>query len=104
MFSLKLNLVRGDKAIAAAEESEEEDRVEDRRAVFREAQLTLEEYFKIRAVIVELSPAGARVRYANRIDLPSRLRISEPTLDINCWARVVWQREGMAGLVFVTED
>ncbi|MES1156605.1 MAG: PilZ domain-containing protein [Alphaproteobacteria bacterium] len=96
------------KATAAAPQDQdtapEEERVEERRAVFRQAQLTLEDWFKISAVIIELSESGARIRYANRVDLPSRLRICEPTLKLNRWARVVWQRDCLAGLEFVETD
>jgi hypothetical protein len=77
-----------------------ERRGEERRSVFQEAQLTLDDYYKIRAVITELSLSGARVRFASRVDLPFRIRVSAPLSKINCWARVAWQEDGAAGLEF----
>lgn len=77
-----------------------ERRREPRQPVFQEAQLTLTDYHKVRAVIVDLSTRGARVRFDARMDLPFRIRLSAPLLNLNCWARVVWQDEGVAGLEF----
>src|SRR5262245_48157907 len=85
-------------------ESLVERREEERRPVFQEAVLTLDEYFKIRAVITDISAGGARVQYATRTDLPFRLRISAQTLKLKCWARVVWQTDGAAGLAFLDPD
>jgi len=105
MTPLRITLKRTSAAAIAPQDSAcEEDRTEERYAVFREAQLTLEDWFKISAVIIELSASGARIRYAVGVDLPSRLRISEASLKLNSWARVAWQREGLAGLEFVEED
>ena len=75
-------------------------RSEDRRPVFREAVLTLEERHKVRAVITNLSSRGARVEFSARVDLPFRIVISEPTLNLKCCARIIWQRDGAAGLEF----
>jgi hypothetical protein len=77
-----------------------EQRDEARVPVFRQAELTLEGYYRIQAVITELSASGARIEYATRIDLPARLVIAEPTLRLKRWARVAWQHEGAAGLEF----
>ncbi|HWA01409.1 MAG TPA: PilZ domain-containing protein [Caulobacterales bacterium] len=102
MFSLKFKL--HDKASERAPDADVvEHRAQERQAVFREAQLVLDDFYKIRAVMTELSETGARVRYANRVDLPSRIRISEPTFKIHCWARVVWQKDGSAGLEFLRD-
>jgi len=81
-----------------------ERRAEERRPVFQEAILTLEDFHKIRAIIVNLSSRGARVHFSNRTELPFRIRISAPTLKLNCWARVVWQQDEAAGLEFLAED
>jgi hypothetical protein len=49
-----------------------------RRSVFQEAQLIFDSYYKIRAVITDLSADGARVQFASRAELPFRIRISTP--------------------------
>jgi len=80
-----------------------ERRNDERKAVFREALLTLEGYYTLRAVITDLSAGGARIEFATRVDLPSRVVISEPISNLKRWARVVWQHEGAAGLAFQEE-
>ncbi len=80
-----------------------ERRAEPRDAVFQEAVLTLEDYHKVRAVIVNLGSRGARIQFSTRTELPFRIRLSAPTLKFNCWARVVWQADEAAGLEFLPE-
>lgn len=77
-----------------------ERRAEPREAVFQEVVVTLEDYHKLRAVIVNLNSRGARIQFSNRTELPFRIRLSAPTLKLNCWARVVWQADEAAGLEF----
>ncbi|HXV30286.1 MAG TPA: PilZ domain-containing protein [Sinorhizobium sp.] len=77
-----------------------ERRAEERRPVFHDAVVVLEDQFQVRAVITNLSSRGARIEYATRVDLPFRVRLSAPTLNLKCWARVVWQHDGSAGLEF----
>jgi hypothetical protein len=91
---------RREAPVEAERSAVAERRGEARRPVFQEAQLTLDDYYKIRAVITELSANGARVRFASRVDLPFRIRVSAPVAKINCWARVAWQDDGAAGLEF----
>ena len=81
-----------------------ERRAEERKPVFQEAILTLEDFHKIRAIIVNVSSRGARVHFSNRTELPFRVRLNAPTLKLNCWARVAWQHDEAAGLEFLTED
>ncbi len=102
MFRFKLSAAPAKPS--AIESAAQEERREERHAVFREALLILDDFYKIRAIMTELSDGGARVRYASRVDLPSRIRISEPTFKIHCWARVAWQKDGNAGLEFVREE
>ena len=80
-----------------------ERRAEERKPVFQEAVLTLEDFHKIRAIVVNLSSRGARVHFSNRTELPFRVRLSTPTLKLNCWARVVWQADEAAGLEFLPD-
>jgi hypothetical protein len=75
-----------------------ERRAEERRPVFQEAVLVLGDFDRIGAVITNVSSRGVRVQYSARTDLPFRLRLIAPTLKLNCWARVVWQNDGAAGM------
>jgi hypothetical protein len=94
-------LAFGRRAPSPAEpDSFVERRGEERRPAFQEAILELEDYYRLRAVITNLSSRGARVEYSTRTDLPFRVRLNAPLLKLKCWARVVWQRDGCAGLEF----
>ena len=81
-----------------------ERRAEERQATFQEVLLTLEDFHKIRAIIVNLSSRGARIHFSTRTELPFRIRLSAPVLKLNCWARVVWQQDEAAGLEFLPAD
>jgi hypothetical protein len=75
-----------------------------RTPVFKTATLTLEDRYKIPAIITDLTPAGALVRYTMRIDLPSRLVLIEHSMRLKTQARVVWQDFGEAGLEFLPAE
>ena len=98
-----LRLVAGGARVAEAEPFVER-RAETRRPVFQEVMLTLEDFQKIRAVITNLSSRGARIEFSARIDLPFRIKLNAQILKLNCWARVVWQADGAAGLEFLPEE
>lgn len=99
-----LRLVRGrPRADAPVDLTPVDRRRETRTPAFREAELTIEGYYRIRAIITDLSPRGARISFATRVDLPARLVICEPALKLHRWARVVWQHDGAAGLEFQEE-
>ena len=99
-----LKLVRGDAPVAPFEPlTPVERRAETREAVFREAVLTIEGYYNVRAIITDISTGGARIEFASRIDLPSRIVITEPLSGLKRWARVAWQNDGAAGLAFQEE-
>jgi len=74
-----------------------------RQAVFRQGALILVNGEKLRVALKDISATGARVEYFERRELPSLVVLVEPTLKIKSRARVVWQREGVAGLAFATE-
>jgi hypothetical protein len=81
-----------------------ERRAQGRQATFQEVLLTLEDFHKIRAIIVNLSARGARIHFSTRTELPFRVRFSAPVLDRCGWARVVWQADAAAGLEFLPAD
>jgi hypothetical protein len=72
-----------------------------RQAVFRQGALILANGEKLSVAIKDISVTGARVEYFTRNELPELIVLVEPTLRIKSKARVVWQREGVAGLAFV---
>ena len=72
----------------------------DRQAVYRQGTLVLADGEKFSVAIKNLSESGARVEYFIRRELPELVLLIEPTLRIKRRARVVWQRDGAAGLVF----
>lgn len=105
MSLLKIFQVFGNAAVAAPEPEAPalEERREERVAVFQECQITLQDFHKIRAVIVDLGASGARIQYSDRTELPFRVRLCAPQLKLNCWARVVWQESEAAGLEFLPD-
>jgi len=72
-----------------------------RQAVFRQGALILANGEKLPVALKNISATGARIEYFVRRDLPEQVILVEPTLRIKAEARVVWQREGVAGLAFV---
>jgi len=104
MSVLRIFGLGGTPEDAPASELFVERRAEERQATFQEALLTLEDFHKIRAIIVNLSSRGARIHFSTRTELPFRIRLSAPVLKLNCWARVVWQKDEAAGLEFLPDE
>lgn len=72
-----------------------------RQPVFRHGALVFEDGRRLSVVIKNLSTTGARIEFFVRTSLPDTMVLTEPTLPLKCRARVVWQREGVAGLRFI---
>ena len=100
LFRWPLRLVRDDVADDVGD-CFVERRAAARRQVFREAILALEEYYRIRVIVTDLSPCGAGIAFSDRIELPSRVLLVEPTMKLKYWSRVAWQTDGAAGLEFL---
>ena len=71
-----------------------------RQAVFRQGALILANGEKLSVAVKDISATGARVEYFTHVELPAVVVLVEPTLRIKSRARVVWQRDGVAGLAF----
>ncbi len=71
-----------------------------RQAAFRQGALILADGEKLSVALKDISVTGARVEYFVRRELPDIVILVEPTLRIKSRARVVWQRDGIAGLAF----
>ena len=74
-----------------------------RQAVYRQGTLVLAEGERLSVAIKDLSEGGARVEYFVRRELPDFVVLIESTLRIKRRARVIWRRDGAAGLAFETE-
>jgi hypothetical protein len=48
-----------------------------------------------------VSETGARVEFFQHVTLPDEVQFLEATLRLRKRARVVWQRDGVAGLAFL---
>lgn len=69
--------------------------------VFRNATLQLDDTERLAVVIKNMSPTGARVEYFTKRELPPVVTLLESTMKLRQRARVVWQRDGVAGLEFI---
>ena len=74
-----------------------------RQPVYKNGALLLENDHRLKVVIKNLSVTGAYVEFFIKTDLPDHVILTEPTLPLKRRARVVWQRDGAAGLLFVGE-
>lgn len=72
-----------------------------RRPLFRHATIVFDSGQTMRVAVKNLSSTGARIEFFSHAELPSELVLHEPTMTLRRRARVVWQREGMAGLQFI---
>jgi hypothetical protein len=70
-----------------------------RRAMFRQASIVAVGE-RIEVVVKNVSETGARIDFFRRLDLPSRVLLQAPSLQLKRWARVVWQTDSSAGLHF----
>jgi hypothetical protein len=73
----------------------------DRRPTFRQATLIFDSGQSMGVAIKNISNTGARIEYFTHANLPDELVLHEPTMTLRRRARVVWQRQGMAGLKFI---
>ncbi|PZO46146.1 MAG: hypothetical protein DCF16_19325 [Alphaproteobacteria bacterium] len=72
-----------------------------RQAVFRNATLTLDSGERMTVAVKDVSATGARVEFFRHVPLPQNFMLSEPMMKLKRRVRVVWQREGVAGVEFV---
>jgi hypothetical protein len=70
-----------------------------RQATFRNGVLLFNDVRMV-VVIRDLSATGARVDFLQRVELPIEVVLLEAMLKLRKHARVVWQQDGAAGLVF----
>ena len=68
---------------------------------FRDGTLTIHGGERLRVLIRDLSSSGARVEFMGQRQLPAVVTLSELTQKLRRQARVVWQRDAAAGLIFI---
>lgn len=73
----------------------------ERAPVFRQATVLFADGFRLGVVAKNISETGARVDFFQRLTLPDEVVLLESTLKLHKRARVVWQRDGAAGLKFL---
>jgi hypothetical protein len=71
-----------------------------RQTVFRNATILFASGERMAVVIKDLSATGARVEFVARVDLPPEATLIDIT-GRRRQVRVVWQREGAAGIEFI---
>lgn len=74
-----------------------------RQAVFRNATITLDSGERMTVAVKDVSASGARVEFFRHVALPVSFLLSEPMMKLKRRVRVVWQREGVAGVEFIEE-
>jgi hypothetical protein len=72
-----------------------------RQPVFRNATIVFVNGERMAVVIKDLSATGARIEFVARADLPSEVILID-AMGRRRQVRVVWQREGAAGVEFVS--
>lgn len=74
-----------------------------RQAVFRNATLITESGLRLAVAIKDVSDAGARVEFFVKVELADAgaVTLVEPMMRLRRQARVVWERDGVAGLAFI---
>lgn len=74
---------------------------EERRELYRQGVVVIQGGEKIAVIIKNLSARGARVETRERLVLSDEVVLSEVTLNLRRRAKVVWHRDGTAGLKFI---
>jgi len=74
-----------------------------RKPTFKQATLMMATGERLEVVVKNVSDTGARIDFFSRVQLPTHVFLSEPTLRLRRKASVVWQTDGSAGLHFIEE-
>jgi hypothetical protein len=75
-----------------------------RKYVFKQAFAIMECGERVPIAIKSMSETGLRVDHFQNRSLGDRVLISEPSIPLHCWAEVIWERDGAAGLRVVPEE
>jgi hypothetical protein len=74
-----------------------------RHYIHKTAKVSLPSGGIVEVMVKDLSARGVSIESRGAI-LPDKVLIMEPSLGLNRWAEVVWQRAGHAGLKFVADE
>jgi hypothetical protein len=72
-----------------------------REATYKDVQIELPGGGRVTGVVRNVSATGARIDFSQRMSLPAKVRVSISGLGVFRNARVVWQDERSAGIVFL---
>lgn len=72
-----------------------------RAAVFRNATIIFDSGERMIVAVKDISISGARLEFFSHAPLPETFIVSELMMKLKRRARVVWQREGAAGIAFL---
>lgn len=75
----------------------------DRRALFRHGKIVFDSGQSMPVAVKNVSRTGARIEFFTNAELPQEFVLHEPTIPLRRRARVVWQRDGRAGLKFIED-
>ena len=71
-----------------------------RQSVFRNATVVSDNGERLAVAVKDVSEGGSRIEFFRHVPLPDAFLLIEPTLKLRRRVRVVWQREGIAGVMF----
>lgn len=74
-----------------------------RESTFKQATLMLATGERVDVVVKNISATGAKVQFFKHVTLSPQVQMAEPTLRLRKWAKVIWQKDGEAGLQFVAD-
>jgi hypothetical protein len=74
-----------------------------RQLTFKPATITLAGGERMDVVVKDASTSGVRIEFFRKVTLSDQIMISEATLRIRTWTRVIWQTAGAAGLMFLDQ-
>ncbi len=67
---------------------------------FKQATLQLGSGERVAVVIKNVGSTGARIDFFKHVTLPRQAKLVEPSMNLNHWVDVIWQRNGSAGVRF----
>src|SRR5262249_28459390 len=62
-----------------------------RASTFKQATIQMLGGERMDVVVKTLSDTGARIEYFRKVELTEHVLLTEPTMRVRTWARVVWQ-------------
>ena len=74
-----------------------------RQPTFKQGTLMMAAGERVDVVVKNISATGAKIQFFKHVVLTRKVIMAEPTLRLRKWAEVVWQKDGEAGLRFLSD-